>query len=120
MQVHLANQNKQQALHFACMSNPDATIIDSLLQAGADPNAVDCEGTSPFCFACRCGSVGLVDLLIASGAEVSGASSRDPLLRPRMPTRLCTQVCRCAQLTLPPHRNCRNQPSRCGRLTGEA
>lgn len=98
LQVHVSNRNGQQALHFACMTNPDLGMVEALLQMGADPNARDSEGTTPFLFACRCGSVPLCEMLLSSGAEVGDkaasaalpkASRPDHLLRPRANLRPC-------------------------------
>lgn len=67
------NENRQGPLHFACMTTDehelDLNLVEVLLQAGADPNAADIEGTTPLGYACRSGVLPLVSLLISAGGD---------------------------------------------------
>ncbi|MET8043416.1 ankyrin repeat domain-containing protein [Micromonospora sp. NPDC005215] len=54
----------------------DATIASALLRLGANPNAVDREGTTPLYQASVHGAVNLVRLLLAAGAAPDTESGR--------------------------------------------
>ena len=57
-------------------TNGNAAIVDSLLKAGADPNAALVAGETPLMTAARTGKAGAVQLLLARGATVD---AREPV-----------------------------------------
>ena len=76
--VHARNRRGQQALHAAAVGSPgsqmwnpaaqSATIV-CLIEAGADPNAIDMDGVSPLHKAVRTRSAEAVRTLLANGAD---------------------------------------------------
>ena len=46
-------------------------IVGVMLFFGADPNARDNEGKTPFHLACLGGKAGLIELLLQAGADVN-------------------------------------------------
>jgi ankyrin repeat protein len=76
--IHASNRRGQEALHYAAVGNPgspawnppaQAATIVCLIEAGADPNAVDMDGVSPLHRAVRTRSAEAVRTLLAHGAD---------------------------------------------------
>jgi ankyrin repeat protein len=76
--VHALNRRGQQALHAAAVGSPDSqswnpaaqsTTIVCLIEAGANPNAIDIDGVSPLHRAVRTRSAEAVRTLLAYGAD---------------------------------------------------
>jgi hypothetical protein len=76
--VHARNRRGQQALHAAAVGSPgsqmwnppaqSATVV-CLIEAGADPNAIDMDGVSPLHRAVRTRAAEAVRTLLAHGAD---------------------------------------------------
>jgi len=76
--VHARNRRGQQALHAAAVGSPEsvmwnpaaqAATIACLIEAGADPNAIDMDGVAPLHKAVRTRSAEAVRTLLACGAN---------------------------------------------------
>jgi len=76
--VHAPNRRGQQALHAAAVGSPgsqmwnppaQAATIVCLIEAGADPNAIDMDGVSPLHRAVRTRSAEAVRTLLTHGAN---------------------------------------------------
>jgi hypothetical protein len=76
--VHARNRRGQQALHAAAVGSPgsqmwnpaaQAATIVCLIEAGADPNAIDMDGVAPLHRAVRTRSAEAVRTLLAHGAD---------------------------------------------------
>jgi len=70
------------ALHIACAesnseSSREGSIVARLLEAGADPNVEDADGTTPLHVAAACGSEKVVQLLLLAGAEARATTAGD-------------------------------------------
>jgi ankyrin repeat protein len=70
------------ALHYAALSD-DVAAAESLLTAGADPNAADKAGWTPLHFAAQQEATAVARLLLSRGAEVDRQDSygNTPLFR---------------------------------------
>src|SRR4029453_19455025 len=68
--VKAANRYGITPLYLACV-NGNAVIIERLLKAGADANAVATEGETALMTAARTGNVDAVKVLLAHGADVN-------------------------------------------------
>jgi ankyrin repeat protein len=67
-------------LSEACV-NSDPVMIEKLLKAGADPNAVSQQGETALMTAARTGSVESVKALLDHGADVNARRSGSDKLR---------------------------------------
>lgn len=72
---------RAQSLPQAVISNDTALIIN-LLQANADPDAMDANGRTPLTIASEAGQTGIVNLLLAYGADpdLSDTNGLTPLI----------------------------------------
>lgn len=61
-------------LHRAALSG-DLARVNSLLQAGADPNEADSHDNSPLHLAAKSGSIEVVNSLIGAGADVNATTT---------------------------------------------
>eukprot|EP00002_Diphylleia_rotans_P030263 TRINITY_DN6207_c0_g1_i1.p1 TRINITY_DN6207_c0_g1~~TRINITY_DN6207_c0_g1_i1.p1 ORF type:complete len:842 (-),score=151.59 TRINITY_DN6207_c0_g1_i1:131-2656(-) len=62
--------NGNTTLHYATNAK-SATLVRSLLEAGANPNACNHQGDSPLHLACYNGTVDLVEILVKFGSDVN-------------------------------------------------
>ena len=62
-------------LHLAC-ADGSLNVAALLLENGADPNASNCNGRRPLCFAAHRGHLQVVKLLLQSGADPNSGNSR--------------------------------------------
>jgi len=64
--------NNVTLLHIAAVGDADATVLEILLAAGADPNARDSRGRCPLHYAIRWSRpIEIVNVLLDSGANVN-------------------------------------------------
>jgi hypothetical protein len=95
--VHARNRRGQEALHAASCGSPGSSIwnpsaqaatIVRLIEAGADPNALDKSGVSPLHKAVRTRCAGAVRALLDLGSDPSlkNKSGSTPLLLARLNT----------------------------------
>ena len=71
----------QTALHYAAAHGTDKRNAQLLLKAGADPNAVDCDGRTPLGFTPIAGHLEVAECLLKHGAHVRSLrnTTLDPL-----------------------------------------
>lgn len=74
--VNITNNQSQSPLHVACVVRLDMTIVRTLLAAGANPNAPDAEGMTPFLYACSMGTLSLVEVLLECDIDVTAGDQR--------------------------------------------
>lgn len=89
--VRARNRRGAEPLHYACDDDPNSpetwnppaqgAMVALLIEAGADPNALDDEGVAPLHRAVRTRSVGAVEALLTHGAVVDlpNASGSTPM-----------------------------------------
>ena len=75
------SQNAESALHTAAQSSPDPSVIDQLIDAGADVNAIDHLEWTPLHGAAMHGNLGTAERLLSQDANASqiGGFGETPL-----------------------------------------
>lgn len=66
-------------------TTPDGALVRALLQAGADPNAVDAVGATPLHAVAAGGGLGALDALVMAGARFSAPPPNAPPPSPASP-----------------------------------
>ena len=66
--IDLPNENNITPLHYACYKG-HKSVVDLLIDLGADVNAVDCENKSVLFYACVGGDIHIVKKLLIYGAD---------------------------------------------------
>src|SRR5262245_8962293 len=77
--VNDAEPDGTTALHWAAHLN-DAVATDLLIKAGADVKAQTRNGATPFALACYKGNAGVIERLLAAGADANAVLSGEPVL----------------------------------------
>lgn len=68
--VNLEDLHGETPLHWACKSNAPKSLIELLLQRGADLTVRDKEQQTPLYEACRVGNEAVVRLFLENGADI--------------------------------------------------